>query len=87
MAAVLPAAVQAFVDATNAGDSDAFVAAFTPDAVLDDWGRTFTGHDGVARWDVTDNIGKRSHFEAVSAEEGAPGVWTVVLTVTGAPAR
>jgi hypothetical protein len=80
----LPAAVQAFVDATNAGDDAAFVAAFTPDAVLDDWGRTFTGHDGIARWNVTDNIGKRSHFEPVSAEPGAgPGEWVVVLTVTG----
>jgi ketosteroid isomerase-like protein len=84
MALNLPPAVRTFVDATNAGDSDAFVAAFTPDAVLDDWGRTFAGHDGIARWNVTDNIGKRSHFEPVSAEEtGTPGVWTVVLTVTG----
>ncbi len=84
MAVNLPSAVQVFVDATNAGDTDAFLAAFTPDAVLDDWGRTFTGYDGIARWNVTDNIGKRSHFEPVSAEEtDTPGVWTVVLTVTG----
>jgi hypothetical protein len=30
-------------DATNRGDSAAFVDAFAEDAVLDDWGRTFTG--------------------------------------------
>jgi len=84
MTVSLPPAVQAFVDATNAGDTDAFVAAFTSDAYLEDWGRSFTGHDGVARWDRSDNIGKRAHFEPVSAEPGAgPGEWVVVLTVTG----
>jgi len=84
MSVVLPPGIQEFVDATNAGDSHAFVAAFTPDAVLDDWGRTFTGHEGIFRWNVSDNIGQRSHFEVVSAEETeTPGVWTVVLTVTG----
>ena len=33
----VPAGLQAFVDATNRGDSEAFVAAITEDAVLDEW--------------------------------------------------
>ncbi|WP_348789218.1 nuclear transport factor 2 family protein [Leifsonia sp. NPDC080035] len=59
----LPAPIAAFIQATNAADSAAFVAAFTPDAELNDWGRVFHGADGVASWNRTDNIGVRSHFE------------------------
>jgi len=33
----LPAPVRAVFDATNAGDTDAFLDAFTPDGVVDDW--------------------------------------------------
>ena len=80
----LPAAIQVFIDTTNRGDSDAFVAAFTEDAYLNDWGREFHGHEGVRSWDRTDNIGVRSHFEFVSAEPGsAPDSYTVTMTVTG----
>ncbi len=56
----LPAPVQAFIDTTNAGDSEAFVAVFTDDAHLEDWGRVFRGHDGARSWNASDNIGKRS---------------------------
>jgi hypothetical protein len=80
----LPAAIRTFVDATNAGDSDAFVAAFTPDASLDDWGRAFSGSDGIRSWNETDNIGVQAHFDVVSAAEGEePGTWVVVLAVSG----
>jgi ketosteroid isomerase-like protein len=80
----LPVAIANFVDATNRGDSDAFVAAFTEDAYLNDWGREFHGHDGVRTWNRTDNIGVRSHFELVSAEPGTtPDSYIVTLTVTG----
>jgi SnoaL-like domain len=65
-----PAAIRAFIDATNAGDSDAFVAAFTADATLDDWGRKFAGHAGVRDWDRTDNIGVQSHFDLLAIEPG-----------------
>jgi len=66
----LPAAIQSFIEATNRGDSDAFVAAFTEDAYLNDWGREFRGRDGVRTRNRSDNIGVRSHFEFVSAEPG-----------------
>jgi ketosteroid isomerase-like protein len=79
-----PEAIQAFVDATNRGDSDAFVATFTPDAHLDDWGRTFDGHDGVRSWDGTDNIGVRSHFDLLDVTPGAgQGEYVANLRVTG----
>jgi ketosteroid isomerase-like protein len=66
----VPLAIQAFVDATNAGDSDAFVAAFTEDAFLSDWGKEFVGREGVAAWDRSDNIGRNSHFDLLGVKPG-----------------
>jgi hypothetical protein len=78
----IPAPVQRMIDATNAGDSDAFVATFTEDAYLEDWGRKFHGHDGVRSWDSTDNIGKHAHFEAAGARADGDD-WIVTLRVSG----
>jgi ketosteroid isomerase-like protein len=82
--ATVPVPLQAFVDATNAADSEAFVATFTEDAVLDDWGRVFHGRPGVASWNLTDNIGKQAHFEIVDVRPGdRPDSVVATLTVTG----
>jgi ketosteroid isomerase-like protein len=79
-----PTPISAFIDATNAGDSDAFVAAFTEDGSLDDWGRVARGHDGIREWDRTDNIGKQSRFQLVDiAEETEADTYLVHLKVTG----
>lgn len=68
----LPAPVQTVVDAINAGNLDAFVAAFTPDGSVDDWGRVLTGPDGVRSWGETDAIGMNARMTVLSAEtEGA----------------
>jgi hypothetical protein len=78
----LPAPVQVMIDATNRGDHDAFVASFTEDALLSDWGKEFHGHDGVASWDQTDNIGRSTHFDvAAVVHEG--DAWIVTLKVSG----
>jgi ketosteroid isomerase-like protein len=53
----LPAPVRAVFDATNAGDTDAFLDAFTPDGVVDDWGREFHGREAIKRWSDGENIG------------------------------
>jgi ketosteroid isomerase-like protein len=68
--AATPEAIQRFVDATNRGDTDAFVAAFTEDAHLDDWGRSFDGRAGVRSWDSTDNIGVQAHFDLLDVQPG-----------------
>jgi hypothetical protein len=82
--ALIPAPISTFIVATNAGDSDAFVAAFSEDGSLDDWGRVAHGHDGIRAWDRTDNIGKQSHFELIDIEqETAPETYLVHLAVTG----
>jgi hypothetical protein len=82
--APLPAAMQAFIDATNAADSDILAAAFTPDAFLSDWSRGFHGTKGVRVWNRTDNIGVHAHFDLVSATPGEqPDSYIVTLTVSG----
>lgn len=77
-----PAAVQRMIDATNAGDTEAFLASFAPDAHLEDWGRGFTGRDEIASWNRTDNIGKHAHFEAL-ASTGTDQHAVVTIEVTG----
>jgi hypothetical protein len=57
-----PSAVQRLVDATNAGDSKAFLDSFTADGVVDGWGREFVGRDAIAGWNSNENIGVQSHF-------------------------
>lgn len=67
-----PAPVQAFADAINTADTDAFVALFTPDGMVDDWGRQLHGHDGVRSWAGSDAIGAGATMTILSAQtEGA----------------
>ena len=53
----LPAPVRAAIDAANANDTDAFLAALTPDGVVDDWGREFAGADAIRGWSDREFIG------------------------------
>jgi hypothetical protein len=80
----LPSAIQAFVDTTNAGDSEAFVATFTADATLYDWGRRFVGRDGVREWNTSDNIGVQAHFDVLGIEPGESAeAYVLTVRVTG----
>ncbi|WP_407887553.1 nuclear transport factor 2 family protein [Levilactobacillus sp. N40-8-2] len=80
---ILPAAITAFITATNAADSNQFIAQFTSDAVLDDWGTTYNGPTEIAKWNQTDNIGKQAHFELEDFTQDSTTTWTVQLNVTG----
>ncbi len=66
----MPIAIQTFVNATNSGDSQSFVANFTEDAYLRDWFYTFKGQEGVNIWNKSDNIGKNTHFDVLSIFKG-----------------
>jgi hypothetical protein len=80
----LPRAISAFIGSTNSGDSARFVALFTEDAYLSDWGREFRGQDGARSWDHSDNIGKQSHFELLAIEPGTdPDSYELTVKVTG----
>jgi hypothetical protein len=74
--------IQRMIDATNSADTEAFLASFTADAYLSDWGRGFTGRDEIAKWNQTDNIGRQAHFEALASRE-VDGTQVVTLRVTG----
>jgi hypothetical protein len=78
----ISAPIQAMIDATNAGDTPAFLACFSEDAYLEDWGRGFTGQREIASWNETDNIGKRAHFDAL-AERVDGAVHVVTIRVSG----
>lgn len=64
----LPEAAQRFVDAINAADTDAFVAAFTDDGFVDDWGRVLRGPDGVRSWAQSDAIGAGARMTVLNAD-------------------
>jgi hypothetical protein len=78
----LDPAIRAMFDATNAEDSTAFVDAFAEDAVLVDWGRTFTGHDEIATWNANENIGVHSRIGVTGVERDGERT-TVGVTVSG----
>ena len=52
-------AVQALLDAADKGDLAAFLAGFTDDGVVDDWGREFRGASQITAWSDAEFIGKR----------------------------
>ena len=74
--------IQAMLDATNRGDKDAFLAAFEHDAVLVDWGRTFTGKKAIACRNDDENMGTRNKIDVTGVERSAESV-AVKVSVTG----
>lgn len=67
----VPAPVQAFVDAINCADTDAFVDLFTPDGLVNDWDTEYTGHEGVRRWADSDAIGALAKMTLLTASTEA----------------
>jgi hypothetical protein len=78
----LDPAIRRMLDATNRGDSEAFLDAFADGAVIDDWGRTFTGREEIAGWNARENIGVNSHIEATGVERDGDAI-RVAVAVTG----
>jgi hypothetical protein len=79
---VLPKPVQALVDAANSGDTDAFLAGFTTDGVVDDWGREFRGADEIRGWSDAEFIGVEVALE-IDEIELEPNRTIVSATVGG----
>ena len=70
----LPAPVERLVAAINAADVEAFVAAFTADGVIDDWGRILSRAEGVRSWALSDAIGAGAQMTVL--ESGTVGAVT-----------
>ncbi|UVK50989.1 nuclear transport factor 2 family protein [Mesorhizobium sp. AR02] len=77
-----PDPIRRFVEATNEGDTEAFLNTFKADASLTDWGRSFQGREQIARWNQSDNIGVKSHLSIVSITP-AEGSYRVRIAVKG----
>jgi hypothetical protein len=78
----LPDAVAAALEAANANDTAAFLACFTPDGVVDDWGREFRGPDEIRAWSDSEFIGVHVSLDVTGVEREG-GATTVTATVGG----
>ena len=78
----LPPPVARLIDAANANDTGAFLAALTPDGVVDDWGREFRGPDAVRGWSDAEFIGVRVSLDVTEVEARDAAV-TVTAQVGG----
>ena len=58
-----PSAVEKLIAAVNAQDTEGFVGAFTPDAVIDDWGHQVVGHDEIRAWNEYEFTGPDVRIE------------------------
>jgi hypothetical protein len=52
-----PEPVARLLAAANSYDTNAFLASFTADGVVDDWGRQFTGAASIREWSDGEFIG------------------------------
>jgi hypothetical protein len=77
----LPDPVVAALAAANANDTDAFLACFTPDGVVDDWGREFRGPDEIRGWSDKEFIGVHVTLDVTGVEQTDAG--TVVTATVG----
>lgn len=59
-------AVQRMIEATNREDTQAFLGAFADAAVVDDFGRVFTGKAQIKGWSDRENIGTHNRIEVTS---------------------
>ena len=78
----LPEAVASLIDAANANDTDAFLASFGPDGVVDDWGREFRGPDAIRGWSDQEFIGVHVTLDVTGVEQ-QDGATTVTADVGG----
>jgi hypothetical protein len=78
----LPSPVAAALDAANANDTEAFLACFTPDGVVDDWGREFRGPDEIRGWSDREFIGAHVSLDVTEIEQ-EDAATTVTATVGG----
>ena len=65
----LPDPIGRFVEAVNRGDTQAFIAFFPKDGVVDDSGRHFVGRDAIRRWNDREFIGAKGKMTVKSVKQ------------------
>jgi hypothetical protein len=77
-----PEPVARLLQAANGHDTDAFLASFTQDGVVDDWGREFAGAQAIQGWSDREFIGVEVTL-AVTAVTTDGDVTTITADVGG----
>jgi hypothetical protein len=65
----LPKPVETYIDASNAFDGDALIAAFADDAFVNDARREFYGTDAIRAWLDREVIGDKVTMEVTTTSE------------------
>ena len=78
----LPRPVAAALAAANSHDIAAFLACFTPNGVVDDWGREFLGPDAIRAWSDSEFIGVHVSLDLTGVERDGDAI-TVAANVGG----
>jgi hypothetical protein len=68
MSSDLPDPVLDLLRAANAHHTAAFLQRFTPDGVVDDWGREFRGADAIRGWSDAEFIGVEVTLDVTGVE-------------------
>jgi hypothetical protein len=68
--AQLPPSVAAFVETVNAGDTIGFLDSFTPNGIVDDWGRRFCDREAIRAWSDAEFIGANGHLTVTKVATG-----------------
>lgn len=76
----LPAVVVDLFKATNDHDSEAFMASFAADALVNDVMRTFTGKDAIKKWSDKEIIGDKITYKISDVTEHYGGYLVTALT-------
>ena len=76
-----PEPVARLLQAANDNDTHAFLAGFTDDGVVDDWGREFAGAAAIRAWSDAEFIGKRVSLDVRAIDQ--QGAATVVTAEVG----
>jgi len=79
----LPSAIEKLIAAVNAQDTEGFVGAFTPDAVIDDWGHQVVGHDEIRAWNEGEFTGPDVRIDVTRVERAGQTIVLTVLTSRG----
>jgi hypothetical protein len=79
----IPEPVARLLEAANRHDSDAFLACFTEDGAVDDWGREFAGGAAIKGWSDREFIGVNVALEPRETHIGSDGDVTIAADVRG----
>jgi hypothetical protein len=79
----LPEPVARLLAAANQHDTDAFLASFADDGVVDDWGREFVGDASIREWSDREFIGAGVILSVTATTVGTDDDVTISAEVGG----